>query len=181
MNPVCTKENCPIGVLNDFDLLSRHPERSREIIQHGIEVRERRLTVTRETRRLMSWHPIHTVKIIFVSGLATFLGVWLVSQIAQLGHWYADLKGLGMTIPLPLVGEKTLEIGSHIPTSTTLASASRLPLVTAKGSLYSALIVMAILMLERVVATLVQWKKIQSLKQAEQELEQEIQVIKSWT
>ena len=178
---ICNKGNCPIGVLNDFDLLTRHPERQAEIIQHGIDVRERRLTTTSETRRLMSWHPIHTVKIIFVSGLATFFFVWIVSQISLLGHWYSDLKNLGIAIPLPIIGEKTLEIGSHIPTSTTLASAAKLPLVSARGSIYSALLVMVILILERVVATLVQWKKIQSLKQAEVQLEAEIKTLQSWT
>ncbi|MCC7357486.1 hypothetical protein IT408_03190 [Candidatus Uhrbacteria bacterium] len=177
----CNKDSCPIGVLNEFDLLNRHPERKTEIIQHGIEVRERRLTTTSETRRLLSWHPIHTVKIIFVSGLATFFAVWIITQISFLGHWYSDLKNLDFAISLPIVGEKTIEIGSHIPISTTLASASKLPQISAKSSVYSAILVMIILIFERIVTIMVQWKKNKSLKQAENELGEEIKVLRTWT
>lgn len=177
----CNVDNCPIGVLNEFDLVSRYPDRKAEIIHHAIDIRERRLTMTSETRRLLSWHPIHTVKIIFVSGLATFVIVWLLSQIAQVGHWYADLKALGIAIPFPVIGEKTLDLGSHIPTSTTLATAAQLPVLSLKNSFVSALLVMCILVLERIVATVVQWKKIQNLKLAEHELEKEIQTLQSWT
>jgi|GEM_PF-2947606 len=178
--PTIPKSDAPIGLLPEFDLLKRYPERKRELIEYAIRDRERRITMTSETRHLLSWHPIHTVKIIFVSGFATFILVWLITQIAQIGQWYSQLKALGFTLPLPIIGERVIDLGSHIPTSTMLVTASKLPLLTAKTSIYSALAVMVILILERVISTLLQWKKIKSLKKAEEELHTEIKILNSW-
>jgi hypothetical protein len=170
----------PIGLLVEEDFIKRYPARRKEIVAHAIQDRERRRVLLQETRHLLTWHPIHTTKVVLVTGILTFILAFLVSQVVSIGHWYADAKSWTIPISLPLIPTTNIDIGSHVPSSTSLALASRVPSFGLQESLIIAIIAMAAVLLEKVVVSLFQWKKAHLVGTAVRDLDQELRTLHEW-
>jgi hypothetical protein len=164
----------PAGLLIERDLMDRHPERAEEIIDHAISSRERHLLVFREARKLISWHPIHMVKILFVSGFMVFILAWLVSHVVALNQIYTEARNLITSIPIPFFDPHP----SAAPATSRLLN--RIPQYGVRESIMSAVLVMGLIALERTMATIINWKKIKSLRRSEDELLEEIRVLETW-
>src|SRR3990167_2352134 len=104
---------CPPGLLFVADLLARVPERQRDLLDHEITKREREQTLTRETRHLLSWHPLHTTKTVLLYGVLTFVLAWVIGALGSLGRAYAALKAAEVTIPLPVVKDFVFRSEEH--------------------------------------------------------------------
>ncbi len=108
----------PASLLDVHDLATRFPDRKREIFENARKKRERELVVLRESRHLVSWHPLHTTKTILVAGVITFVLSMLLNQVVALGKFYANAKAWNIAIPIPLIGTEHIDVGSRVPTST---------------------------------------------------------------
>lgn len=172
--------HCPVGLLNEKDLMDRMPERREEIIGHGIRRREELRLAFRAARTRIGWHPAHTAKVIAISGVVTFILAWLLSYISAFGHWYAAAKDWSVRVPLPLLGEKTIDIGAVVPTSTPLGFAARLPAFGLTESAYAAAGVVGLIIFERLLLAVVNVSSIRKLKGAERELDEEIRMLEEW-
>lgn len=172
--------NLPVSLLEVQDLVSRFPDRRREIVVHARSVRERELVMLRESRHLISWHPLHTAKTIIVAGIIAFAFSFLLSQVALIGRIYSDTKRAGLSIPLPLIGSQNISLQNVVPTSTALETISRVPAYGVRESIYIAIGVMVSVLLERIVTSVFHWKKIKLLREAEKQLLQEIHLLKEW-
>lgn len=174
------RDLCPPGLLFVADLLARVPERSRDLLDHEIAKRERERTLTRETRHLLSWHPLHTTKTVLVYGLLTFVLAWVVGALGSLGRAYAAMKAAEVTIPLPVVKDFVFHIGSFVPTSTTLGIASQLPAWSFRDALVIGLGVAIVVAVEKLIFAVLQWNRSRALHASEAELEKEIATLKEW-
>jgi hypothetical protein len=174
-------KTCPVGLVQECEMIERVPERRQEIIAHAIRVRERERLYVKEIRNLITWHPVHTTKVVLVSGSITFILVWLISGVAALGQWYAHLKAAQITFPIPFVGDETLHLGSHVPTSTVLAVAGNLPAFDLRQTGYIALTVMGAIILEKVVMSFLNWRESQKLTAFSAELQQELAALQGWS
>ena len=176
-----TVYTCPVGLVQECEMVHRLPERRAEIIEHAIRTREREKLYVKEIRNLITWHPVHSTKVMLVSGVVTFILVWLVSGIAALGQWYAHLKAAQITIPIPIVGDETLHLGSHVPTSTIIAVAGNLPAFDLKQTGYIALGVMGAILLEKIAMSVLNWRESQKLTSFSAELQQELAALQDWS
>jgi len=172
--------NCPAGLLAEYDLMSRLPERRQDILDQALASRAEKRLMQQETLRAFTWHPIHTTKVMLITGLVTFVLVWLVSGISALGHWYAQAKSYTVAVPMPLVQPLKIDIGSYIPTSTYLALSQQLPSFGWRESLYFAFAAMLVVLLEKLLLTVFQWNKVQRMRRAIQETDDELALLEKW-
>lgn len=170
----------PAGLVIVADLVARIPERGQEVIASEIARRERERTMTRETRSLLSWHPINTTRTVLLFGLHGFVLAWALGWLAALGHAYAQLKTSSIAIPLPLVQDLAFNIGTIVPTSTALSVASRLPPIDFRDAIGVGIAIAFVVAVERGIIAAFQWKKARLLRAAEDELQAEIETLKSW-
>lgn len=173
-------QKIPASLLDVHELATRFPERKREIFEVAKKKRERDLIVLRESRHLISWHPLHTTKTILVAGIVTFALSMLLSQVVAIGKFYAQAKAWNIAIPIPIIGTQTIDVGSRVPTSTALGIAAQFPAYGWRESLYAALAVMITILLERVIVSIFQWKKVRKLRAAEDELVKDIETVAQW-
>ena len=162
------------------DLLTRVPERRRDLIDHEIKKRERERLLIHETRQLLSWHPLHTTKTVLLYGVHSFILAWVIGLLASLGRSYVTLQTTTIEIPLPLVKDIVFNLGSFVPTSTSLGLASQLPAWSFRDALVVGLIVSLVVTAEKVIFAALQWRRVKILKAAMTELEHEAAVLKEW-
>ncbi|HWQ99623.1 MAG TPA: hypothetical protein VN397_02120 [Candidatus Methylomirabilis sp.] len=174
------RDLCPPGLLFVADLLARIPERKRDLLDHEIAKRERERTLTHETRHLLSWHPLHTTKTVALYGFHGFILAWVIGLLASLGRSYAALQTTKIKIPLPLVNDIVFNLGSFVPTSTTLGIASQLPVWSFRTALVIGIGIAVIVAVEKIVFAALQWKKVRALQASEADLHQEIETLKEW-
>ncbi|MFZ2804719.1 MAG: hypothetical protein WA001_05925 [Patescibacteria group bacterium] len=177
--------NTPVGLLDEERLIAEYPSRRAEILDHAIRERERSKVAFNETSTLITFHPIQTLKIILITGLVTFILAFVVSQVVYVGHAYTQAKAFTFDVPtlsstLSLGAPQTIAVGSYIPTSTPLALASTVPNFGLKESIEIAILAMALLLIERLVVTAANWKKSRLLKQAANDLDGELDVLREW-
>lgn len=174
------RDTCPPGLLLVADLLARVPERKRDLIDHEIKKRERERLMSHETRQLLSWHPLHTTKTVLLFGVHSFILAWVVGLLASLGRSYVALQTTTIEIPLPLVKDIVFNLGSFVPTSTSLGLASQLPAWSFRDALVVGLIVSLVVAAEKVVFAALQWDRVKKLKASMSELDQEMASLKAW-
>lgn len=162
------------------DLIARIPERADDVITAELERRERERTMTHETRNLLSWHPIHTTRTVLLFGFHGFVLAWAIGWLAALGHAYAQLKSSAIALPLPLVQELSFDLGSIVPTSTALSVASRLPPIDLRDAIGVGIVIALIVAVERGIIAALQYKKARLLRTAEEKMDAEIAMLKSW-
>lgn len=170
----------PPGLVIVADLVARIPERANDVIASELARRERERTMTRETRSLLSWHPINTTRVVLLFGLHGFVLAWALGWLAALGHAYAQLKTASIAIPLPLLQDLAVNLGTFVPTSTALSVASRLPPIDFRDAIGVGIAIALIVAVERGIIAAFQWKKARLLRTAEDELQAEIEILKSW-
>lgn len=170
----------PVGLIAVSRLIAETPERRDDILAYEIRRRERELLITRETRHALSWHPFHTTKVVFAVGGGVFVIVWLMSQLRAVAEWYTRARAATLTIPLPLIGDRTIDLGSHVPTSTAFDLMGRLPQWGLLESFWIAVGLMLVIVLERIIFAAFQWKHVQALASAETELAEEIATLRAW-
>jgi hypothetical protein len=170
----------PPGLVVVADIIIRIPERAEDIIVSEIENRERERTMTHETRSLLSWHPINTTRMVLLLGFHGFVLAWAIGWLAALGNAYAHLKTSSIAVPLPLVQDVTVDLGAFVPTSTALSVASRLPAIGLRDAIGIGIIIALIVAVERGIIAAFQWKKARLLRAAEERLQMELDVLKSW-
>lgn len=170
----------PVGLLAEHDVIERHSERRMEIIDHAIRIREQERLSLREVRSLLTWHPLRTTKVVILAGLVTFVLAWVLSELIAMSHWYASARTLRVTVPLPVVGNKVVDLGGYIPTSTALNVVSTFPTYGVRESAYVALGVMGLLLLEKLAVTLWHARESHHLSKRLEELTQETEELKRW-
>lgn len=169
----------PTGCLQ-IDLLAKsYPQDRERLVKHAIDERRRQLATYAELRGLISFHPIYTTKLVVLSGLVSFVLAFLLAQFAQLADWYKKLTGLKLTFAVPVVGEKVVDVGTHVPTSSTFEVGSILPTWSVKECLWFALGVMAVLLFMQVIQAVIRWRDALRLRQGEDELQQELTYLES--
>lgn len=169
----------PTGCLG-VDLLTKsYPQDRERIVKHAIDERRRQLASYTELRGLISFHLIHTTKLVLLSGLVSFILAFLLAQFAQLADWYKKLTEWKFSFSLPVVGEKVLDIGSRVPTSTTFEVGAKLPTWSLKDCFWFAVGVMVVLLIIQAVQAAIRWRDAMRLKQGENELRQELSYLES--
>jgi hypothetical protein len=169
-----------IGLIFEEDFIKRYPTRRQEILTYAIKQREERKVLLQESHQLLTWHPVHAAKVILVTGALAFVLAFLVSQIVSIGHWYASAKSWIVPVSLPVIGTKDVDLGTYVPTSTSLAVAGRVPSFGLRESIIFAIAVMVLMVLEKVAMSLVHWKKARLLQGALRELDDEIRTLHDW-
>ena len=170
--------SAPIGIVAELMLAKEVPERAEEILSYAIHRRESQKLLVHETRQQIGWHPVHSTRTIIFSGISVFSLALTISSIASLGHWYESATHAALTIPIPLLGDKTIDFGGRMPTSTTLGLMAKLPTFGWKESLTIALGFMALVLLERLIVAAFSYRHIRALKSSEIELEQELKALR---
>lgn len=168
----------PVGLIAVARLIAETPDRRDDILAYEIRQRERELLVTRETRHALSWHPFHTTKVVLAVGVGVFVIVWLMSQLRAVAEWYTRARAA--TLTLPLIGDRTIDLGSHVPTSTAFDLMGRLPQWGLVESFWIAVGLMLVIVIERLVFAAFQWKHVQALVSAETELAEEVTTLRAW-
>jgi hypothetical protein len=172
------RETVPPGLLMVADLIARVPERKEELLAYELRKRERELQVVRETRHLLSWHPLHTTKVVLIYGIIAFSIATLIGSIASLGQWFVRLQSSNVPISIPMVGSIPFDIGSYVPSSTTLSSLALLPNISLLNSTYFGIAVALLVLIEKVVFIIIQYGKAEVLRNAEKELNEEMEALK---
>lgn len=180
-----TMTNTPVGLLIEEHLITENPSRREEIIDHAIRKRDEQQIQFDETGKLMTFHPIYTTKVLLITGLVVFILAIVVSQVVYVGHAYVQAKTFSFDVPslssaLSFGAPSTISVGSYIPTSTPLALASNVPSFGIVESIEIAVLAMVLVLLEKIVMTVVNWKKARLLKQAARDLEVELTVLHEW-
>lgn len=170
----------PASLLDTHDLLTRFPDRKQDILTHAIATRERELILLGESRHVISWHPVHTLKTILVAGFIAFALSFLLSQVVAIGKFYSQARDWRIDVPLPIIGTKTIDLGGGVPTSTALGIAGKIPSYGLRESVFAAIAVMITILLERAVTSFIQWKKIKKLRAAEHELRKDMETLEQW-
>lgn len=170
----------PVSLLETHDLAERFPDRAHEIYDEAKKKLHLELWLVRESRLSISWHPFHTTKAILIAGLIAFLLCFFLSQVVAVGKLYAQAKGWTVSVPIPILGTETLNLGAHVPTSTALGVAAQLPSYGWLESLYVAIAVMVTALIERFVLTIIQWKKILQFREAERQLARDLATLTQW-
>jgi|JI8StandDraft_1071087.scaffolds.fasta_scaffold79977_2 hypothetical protein len=169
----------PTGCLGVDLLVKNYPQERERIVKHAIDERRRQLASYSELRGLISFHPIHTTKLVLLSGLVSFILAFLLAQFAQLADWYKKLSEWKFSLALPVVGEKVLDIGSRVPTSTTFEIGAKLPSWSVGECFWFAVAVMVVLLILQAVQAAIRWRDAMRLKQGEHELQQELTYLQS--
>jgi hypothetical protein len=183
--PAPNRKNAPAGLLTVADLIERIPGRASDVLSHEIGRRERELVLTQETRRLLSWHPWHTIRFLLLSGAVAFAAAWLVSFLSALARFYNNTLGsLGAGhaasgAGIPFLNEWLAEIGKIIPASA-FALFSKIPDFGAIESFFVALGVILLVAFVKLLFILLNWKKIKLLNEAERELSEELETLNKW-
>jgi hypothetical protein len=171
------RKECPAGLLLIVDFLVRFPDRTDDLLNHEIATRERELIRTQETKYLLSWHPLNTLRFLLISGGLAFFVTWFLGVLAGIGRFYKDLLGEeGVTIPF---------IGGGISAETFFPAGildllSKLPDYGAEEAFFTALAVVALLAVMKAVFILFNWKKIETLRAAEEDLNGELDYLRRW-
>lgn len=169
----------PTGCLQIDLLIKSYPQERERLVQHAIDERHRQLASYSELRGLISFHPIHTTKLVLLSGLVSFILAFLLAQFAQLADWYKKLTEWKVSFSLPVVGEKVLDIGSRVPTSTTFEVGAKLPTWSLRECFWFAVGVMVALIIIQAVQAAIRWRDAIRLKQGENELQNELTYLES--
>ncbi len=172
---------CPVGLIHECELIAQAPERTADIIAHAKRIRTRELLYVREIRGLMTWHPVQTTNVVVLSGVITFALAWIFSEIIAVSHWYADAKAFQVNVGLPYIGSTSLDVGSHIPTSTALATASRFPIYGIREAALLAGGVMFAILLEKLVIAFLHRRESSQLGAYAKELKQELKTLDTWS
>jgi hypothetical protein len=172
------RETVPPGLLMVADLIVRLPERKEELLAYELRKRERDQQIARETLHLLSWHPLHTTKVVLVYGITAFSIASLVGSIASLGQWFVHLQASKVPLSIPMVGSIPINIGSLVPTSTALSSIADLPVVSLRDSMYFGIAVALLVLIEKVIFIVIQHGKAQVLRRALEELDVETKALK---
>jgi hypothetical protein len=190
--PAPNRKNAPAGLLAVADLIERIPGRAEDVLIHETGRRERELILMQETRRLLSWHPWHTIRFLLLSGAVAFAAAWLVSFLSALARFYTSAfgspgaahaaGGAGSAIGgagIPFLNEWLAEIGKIIPASA-FALFSKIPDFGAIESFFVALGVVMLVAFVKLLFILLNWKKIKLLNEAERELSEELETLNRW-
>lgn len=169
----------PTGCLGVDLLVKNYPQERERIVKYAIDERRRQLASYSELRGLISFHPIHTTKLVLLSGLVSFILAFLLAQFAQLADWYKKLSEWKFNFSLPIIGEKVLDIGSKVPTSTTFEVGARLPAWSIRECFWLAVGVMVTLVVLQAVQAAIRWRDAMRLKQGENDLQQELTYLQS--
>ena len=175
-----SSSSVPIGLLSESDLISRFPARREEVIAHAIARREEEMIGLRETRKLLSWHPVQLIKTLLIVGIVAFSLAWMFSQIAAFGHWYAGARASKLVVAIPMLGNESFPVGQYLPTSTAMTTIQTLPMIGLNESIWFAIAVMGIVLLERGILITISWNRISQLHQAERQRKDEIELLRSW-
>ncbi|HPF95750.1 MAG: hypothetical protein KC582_00845 [Candidatus Magasanikbacteria bacterium] len=164
----------PTGCLETDLLIKQYPQERDRILQHAIEDRRRRLAMYTELRSLIGFHPIVFVKTIVFTGVISFVLVFVLAQLAQIALWYKKLTELSITIPIPALGARTVDLGSYVPTSTTFELIGQLPVWTVRDCLLFATGVMLVVLISMGIRIAIRWRDAKQLKQGEVQLKEEL-------
>lgn len=176
--PTPNREDAPAGLLFVADLVERIPERGEALLNYEISKRERERVLTQETKRLLSWHPWHTIRFLLLSGAVAFALTWFFSFLSALGRVYNASVGK-LDISVPFLDPKLLDIGGAIPT-TTFALFSKIPDFGAVESFFVALAVVMLIAVVKLIFIMIHWKKIKMLGEAESVFTEELETLEEW-
>ncbi len=169
--------SCPIGVLPECDFIARFPERKPDLIVHALHQRERQLFLLKQARRQLVFHPLNSLKVIFVSGILSFFVSFFLSQFSALGAWYVAARQT--SVDLPLVSHPW-DIGSYLPISAPLNLAAKLPTISFSQSIVFGLGIMLAIFLERTISAFIMRHQVTFIHHSESELLQEIDTLRAW-
>ena len=171
---------CPIGLLAEYDLMGRLPERRKEIIGQAVDTRADKKLMLKQTLHAYTWHPLNTTKVMLLVGLLVFELVMLVSGVSMLGHWYAQAKNSTISVPVPLIQSMDINLGSYLPSSTYITMTEQLPTISLLQAVYIALAAMLLVLLEKGVIMAVHWEKVKHLRAAMKACDEEIALLEKW-
>lgn len=164
----------PIGCLTVDLLIKQYPQQKEEIVKQAILERQRHIAVYHELSGLISFHSVRTIKIVGLTGIISFGFLFLFMQVSQIADWYERLKAWRITVPLPLVDDRVIDLGSKIPTSTTLDLATQLPSYNVSDSINIAFALSLLVMIAQIIYAFFRWKDAHMMKQAITTLKEEM-------
>lgn len=155
-------------------LLERFPDKKKELISQALIEKKRQLAMYRELIGLLSFHPLSLLKQVVAVGVMSFVLAFLVAQFAQLADWYKKLKQLNVGVDVPIVGTKSLDIGSRLPTSTTFEIGTVLPSWGIRECIWFAIGMVALVVITQLVQLFIRWKDVRLMQAGIHEIEQDI-------
>ncbi|MFA6429791.1 MAG: hypothetical protein WCV84_04825 [Patescibacteria group bacterium] len=171
---------CPPGLIVVKDLIQRLPAERSRILAYEIDRRERDVLVYDSIRSVTKLHIWDTLKTVLTTGALVFTLVALVGQLAKLGQWITDMQSAKLPVKVPALGGFNLDVGSYVPTSTAIGHIARLPGWDTQDALTAALIVMGLITIGRIIAGVIIWQRSQGLREAGEEVKEEIAVLHAW-
>jgi len=171
---------CPPGLLPVRDILERYPADRAMFLIHEIRRRERELTLYRSVRGVSHFQLWEAVRSTIVTGVLLFLLIMGVGEVAKLSQWVVGLQSSKIPIPIPFVKGVNLDIGQYMPSSTVITLAAQLPAWDWRDAGVIVAAIVAALLAFRLVTGYIVWKRSRVLRTAMIELEDEVDVLRSW-
>lgn len=170
----------PPGLLAVRDLIDGHPDRRKEILAHEIRQRERQHLLFKSNRKLLQMHIWSSIKSILIVGLTVFSLAWTVGELAGLAQWIKHAQQTSVRVPIPFANDIKWDVGALIPTSTVFVAAAQLPQWTIRDAGMIAIAAMVLVFVEKCVLAFFAWRQTRQMDEAEEDLEEEIDVLKTW-
>ncbi len=171
---------CSVGLLCEQELCAARPGQRDAIIDHAIRARQVELIQLRETHRALHWHPLRTAKTALLSGLVIGGVAFLIAQAAMLGRWYTHLASTSVKIPLPMIGDRAISLGSYMSATSSLAWATHIPVYGAQESVLLAVAVVVLFLVEKLVLFIFRRQDARVMRERATEVEQEIAELEAW-
>lgn len=172
------KTVCPPSLLAVQDLLERHPDERSALLAHEIQRHERERLLCASTRQLIHLHLWDMAKTLIVTGVIVFVLLITVSQLRSLGTWVLEMEqSLQQSA---IMKAMDINITPYLPSKSTITFLSRLPVLSWHQAALFALLCMTVILVVQLVMAIANWRKTSFLKDAVEELDEDIAILKRW-
>lgn len=175
-----SKHDTPAALLLVQDLTERLPAERERILRHEINWREREQMQFRGIRRVMHLHAWMSFRTVIFVGITVFIFVFTLGQFAGLARWVQTVRNTALSVSQPIQAGLGLSPESFVPSSTLLHYAAQIPVLGLWDAGLLALIVVIALVLWKGYNTYFLLLQARGLRRAQRELQEEIDILRSW-
>ena len=163
----------PIGLIIFMEWLESHPQYKKDMLEYEIARRESEHLILKETKKVLSWHPWSTFRLLLITGGLAFSVAWSLSAISDTVQIYNQFLGKGPSGLPSQFTDSFVTLTNLLPKINGDFFAG-IPDYGAIESLYIALGVIGIIVIIKLTIILFNWKKIQALVNHENQLHKEL-------
>ncbi len=171
---------CPPGLLATRELLLAHPDQTETILNQALLERDRMKRLFETVHRTTSFQFISTIKSILFVGLSVFSVIWAMGAVVKLAQWIITTSLSDFSPAATLFFGSGTKGAALAAKGTWLTTVANLPMPNWRDATLWAAVVMVLIVLERAYTSYVTWRDTRFLKQGQDDITKEIEVLELW-